>query len=136
MSTVRAQKSQGISDRITGREGLSTDFALILSVSAIVVVDEMMRSTTQRAYSVYWNTFSIAALYWFQMLVIFPEIVFKEELPVLFDKSFDHRKFIHFEFLIFGRKGNIESPLFKRNVFADKIKKPADLLMLVLNKGK
>ena len=132
MSTVRAQKSQGISDRITGREGLSTDFALILSVSAIVVVDEMMRSTTQRAYSVYWNTFSIAALYWFQMLVIFPEIVFKEKLPVLFD----NRKFIHFEFLIFGRKGIIESPLFKRNVFADKIKKPADLLMLVLNKRK
>ena len=55
------------------------------------------------------------------MLVIFPLIVFKEKLPILFDKSFDNRKFIHFELLIFGRMGIIECPLFERDISADKI---------------
>jgi len=36
--------------------------------------------------------------------------------------------------LIFGRMGVIEDPLLKGNISADKIKKPADLFMLVLNK--
>ena len=41
---------------------------------------------------------------------------------------------INLEFLIFGRMGVIEDPLLKGNISADKIKKPADLFMLVLNK--
>ena len=41
---------------------------------------------------------------------------------------------INLEFLIFGRMGIIEDPLLKGNISADKIKKPADLFMLVLNK--
>ena len=133
MSAVRAQKSHGISHRITGREGLSTDFALILSVSAIVVVDKMVRCTAKRAYSVYGNTFSIAALHGFQMLVVFPMIVFKKELPILFDEGFDDRKLIHFKLLIFWRMGIIESPLFERDISTDKVNKPANLFMLVLN---
>ena len=48
--------------------------------------------------------------------MIFPLIVFKEELPVLFDKGFNDRKFIYFEFLIFGRMGIIERPLRIKNV--------------------
>ena len=40
---------------------------------------------------------------------------------------------INLEFLIFGRIGIIEGPLLKGNISADKIKKPADLFMLVLN---
>jgi hypothetical protein len=40
---------------------------------------------------------------------------------VLFDKGFNDRKFINFEFLIFGRMRIIESPLFKRDISADKI---------------
>lgn len=72
MSAVRAQKAHRGSRGITGREGLTTDFTLILSITAIIVVDEMMRRTTQRAYSIFRNTFSVSALYWFQRLVIFP----------------------------------------------------------------
>ena len=121
MSAVRPQKAHRDSCGITGREGLLTDFTLILLITAIIVVNEMMGCTTQRTYSIFWNTFSISVLYWFQRLVIFPLIVFKEKLPILFDKSFDNRKFIHFEFLIFGRMGIIESPLFKRNISADKV---------------
>ena len=57
----------------------------------------------------------------FERLTIFPVIVFKKELPVLFDKWFNNRKFIHFEFLIFRRMGIIECPLFERDISADKI---------------
>ena len=46
------------------------------------------------------------------------------------------REFINLEFLIFRRMGIIKSPLLKRNISADKVKKPADLFMLVLNKLK
>ena len=136
MSAVRAQKSHGSSHRITGGECLSADFALILSVTAVVVIDEMMRCTTQRAYCIYRNTFPVSALYRFQGFVVLPLIVFKKELPVLFDEGFDDGKFIHFKLLIFWRMRIIKSPLFERNISADKVKKPADLLMLVLNKGK
>lgn len=121
MSAVRAQKAHRGSCGITGRKGLPTNFTLILPITAIIVVDEMMRRTTQRTYSIFRNTFSISALYRLQRLVIFPLIVFKEKLPILFDKSFDNRKLIHFEFLIFGGMGIIESPLFKGDISADKI---------------
>ena len=32
-------------DKFTGAEGLAADFALVLSITAIVIVDEMMRGT-------------------------------------------------------------------------------------------
>ena len=74
-----------------------------------LLVDDLQESLVQRQMikvqvkkGIFRNTFSISALYRFQRLVIFPLIVFKEKLPILFDKSFDNRKFIHFEFLIFG----------------------------------
>ena len=93
-----------------------------------LLVDDLQEALVQRQMikvqvkkGIFRNTFSISALYRFQRLVIFPLIVFKEKLPILFDKSFDNRKFIHFEFLIFGRMGIIESPLFKGDISADKI---------------
>ena len=65
--------------------------------------------------------FSVPALKGRQGDMMLPHIVFKEELPVLFDKGFNDRKFIYFEFLIFGRMGIIERPLFERDISADKI---------------
>ena len=40
--------------------------------------------------------------------------------PVLFE-GYDFRKLINFELLVFRRMGIIKSPLFKRNVSADKM---------------
>ena len=57
-------------------------------------------------------------LEWFTIL---PVIVFEKELPVLLDKGFDDREFIHFKFLVLWRMGIIESPLFERDISADKI---------------
>lgn len=81
----------------------------------------MVWSAAQRAYGIIRDGFSVPALNGLQGLMIFPLIVFKEELPVLFDKGFNDRKFIYFEFLIFGRMGIIERPLFERDISADKI---------------
>ena len=55
--------------------------------------------------------------------------------PVLAEVS-DQRKFINLELLVFWGMGIIKSPLLKGNISADKVKKPADLFMLVLNKLK
>ena len=121
MSAVRAQKAQGGSYRITRRKGLSTDFTLILSIAAIIVIDEIVWCTAQWAYGIFWDGFSVPALNWLQGLMIFPLIVFNKELPILFDECFDDRKFIDFEFLIFGRMGIIECSLFERDISADKI---------------
>ena len=55
------------------------------------------------------------------LTTILPLIVFEKELPVLFDKGFDDREFIHFEFWVLRRMGIIKSPLFKRNISANKV---------------
>lgn len=46
------------------------------------------------------------------------------------------RKFINLKFLVLRGMRIIESPLFKGNISADKVKKPADLFLLVLNNVK
>ena len=45
----------------------------------------------------------------------------------------DFWKFVHFELLIFWRMGIIESPLLKRDISANKVNKPAVLLIKILN---
>lgn len=45
----------------------------------------------------------------------------------------DQREFINLEFLIFWRMGIIESPLLKRDISANKVNKPAVLLVKILN---
>ena len=56
-------------------------------------------------------------------------------VPVLLI-GYDFWKFVHFELLIFWRMGIIESPLLKRDISTDKVNKPANLFMLVLNELK
>ena len=55
------------------------------------------------------------------------------EYPVLFDEGLDDRKLISEEFLVLRAVDFIMSPLFQRNISADKENKPADLLILFLN---
>jgi hypothetical protein len=56
-------------------------------------------------------------------------------IPILFIRD-DFGKLIYFEFLIFRRMGIIKSPLLERNVSANKVNKPTNLFMLVLNELK
>ena len=105
----------------TGREGLSADFALVLAIAAVVIIDKEMRGTAQGADDILRDGLSVSPLDRFQRFAVAPEIVFKEELPVLFDKGSDTWEFIYFEFLIFGRVGVVKRPLLERDISADKI---------------
>ena len=54
-------------------------------------------------------------------------------VPVLLI-GYDCGKFINLKLLVLWRMGIIESPLLKRDISTDKVNKPANLFMLVLNK--
>ena len=54
-------------------------------------------------------------------------------VPVLLI-GYDFGKFINLKLLVLWRVGIIESPLLKRDISTDKVNKPANLFMLVLNK--
>jgi hypothetical protein len=57
----------------------------------------------------------------------------EEELPVLFIKRLDDRKFVCFKFLVFGGMGIIMSPLFQGDEFADIEDEPAIYLIKVID---
>jgi len=101
VAAMRAGEPERSGNHFTGAEGLPTDFALILTVTTIVVIDVMVGSPTKRADGIIGNGFTITAFYRFDRPAIFPLIVFKKELPVLFDKSFNDREPVYLEFLIF-----------------------------------
>ena len=54
-------------------------------------------------------------------LGLLPFVVFEKELPILFDERFYDWKLVDFELLVLWRMGIIESPVFKRNISANKI---------------
>ena len=121
VSAVRADKADGGRDLFAGNESLAADFALVLPVAAVIIVDVMMRGATERTDDIFRDRSAITSLDGFDGSAILPEIVFEKELPVLFDESFDDREFVDLEFLILRRVGIVKIPLFERNVSADKI---------------
>ena len=130
---MRAGKSDGSCNNFTGAEGLTTDFALVLSVATIIVIDVMVRSTTQRADGILGNGFAVTTLNRLNWFAVFPVIVFQKELLVLFDKRFYNRELVNLKLLVLWRVRIIESPLFQRYISANKVNKPAVLLVKVLN---
>ena len=119
--TMRADKTKRCSYFFSRGESLATDLALVLTIATIVVVDELMRSTAKRTHGIFRNGFAVTTLNWLHGFTILPMIVFEKEFPILFDESFDNRKLIDFEFLVLRRMGIFKSPLFKRNISADKV---------------
>ena len=101
IATMRTCKSERCCNNITGTEGLTADFALVLTIAAIVVIDVMVRCTTQGTDGIFGNGLSIATLNRFNGFTILPLIVFEKKQVVLFDKVLDDRKFINLKFLIF-----------------------------------
>ena len=118
---MRADKAYRSCKDFTGTEGLPTDFALVLSIAAVVVVDEMVWSTTERTDGILWNGFRVATLNRFKGFAILPLIVFQKELPVLFDKGFYNRELVNLKLLVLWRVGIIECPLLEGNISANKI---------------
>ena len=121
VSAVRADKADGGRDLFAGNESLAADFALVLPVAAVIIVDVMVRSAAERTDGIFRDRSAITPLDGFHRSAILPEIVFEEELPVLFDEGFDNRELVDLEFLILRGVGIVKSPLLERDVSADEV---------------
>ena len=130
---VRTDKTDGGRDLFTGNESLAADFALVLSVAAVIIVDVMVRCATERTDDIFRDRSAITPLDGFDGSAILPEIVFEKELPVLFDEGFDDRELVDPEFLILRGVGIVKSPLLERNISAYEADQPAVLLIKLLN---
>lgn len=78
ITTVRAGKPERCGNNIAGREGLTADFALVLPVTAIVVVDVMVGRTAEWTDDIFGNGFTITTLNGFKGLAVLPLIVSKK----------------------------------------------------------
>ena len=119
------------------REVRITDFAFDLTGFPVVAVKIRLRGSAAGADAVRWDITGFTADNRLDGLAITIGKVRDEELPIPFivvDEDFG--KFINFEFLILGGMGIIKSPLFERDISADKVDEPAILLVKILNYGK
>ena len=109
-------------------------FAQDLSFWTIILVEIRLWSIATWTATVVINITFRTAADRFDFLAILPFEVRNVVFVIPFFVIDYFWELINLEFLIFGRMGIIEDPLLKGNISADKIKKPADLFMLVLNK--
>ena len=77
VSAVRADKADGRRGLFAGNESLATDFALVLSIATVIIVDIMVRGTTERTDDIFRNRPAITSLDGFNGFAILPEIVFE-----------------------------------------------------------
>lgn len=75
VATVRTEETQWGCGVFPGRECLTTDFALILTVIPIVVIYVVMRRTTDRTAYIFENCAVVTSLYRFQKFMIFPFVI-------------------------------------------------------------
>lgn len=136
MSAVRAHETYRGGNNLPSNESLATDFALVLAVAAVIIIEVVVRGTAKRTDSILGDGFPIAPLNRFDGLTILPEIVLQKELPVLFDEWLDDREAICGKLLIFRGVGIIEGPLLERDISADKVQEPANSFVLFLNYSK
>jgi hypothetical protein len=114
------------------------DFAQNLTFPLAVIPCKIInRSITRRAGTVFRNIAFYTAKDRLDGFVVTLLVVRNKifPIPILFIRD-DFRKLIYFEFLIPWRVGVIKSPLFKRDISANKVNKPTNLFMLVLNELK
>jgi hypothetical protein len=133
MAAVRALEFEWLGSPFTGDEGLRADFALILSIATVIVIEIVMESATDRTDSVNRNGLTIATIDRLKWFSVFNRVVLQQLPPVLFLKLTDDWQDISLEFLILGRMDLIMSPLAKRDVFGDEKHQPTNLLILVLD---
>ncbi len=112
------------------REVGITDFAFALALPAIVAVKIGLWSIAGRTGAVFRDIALLAPGYGFDLLVVTGFKVGDKELPVPFTVvDLDIRELIGFKLLIFRGVGVVKSPLFERDIFADKMNEPAILLV-------
>src|SRR5690554_805541 len=119
--TVRALKFKRFSEVFTSYKGGVTNLTEILPISAIIIVNIVVRSITNRANYSLRNSFTISPLNRFYILFVTPFIVLKQKVPIMFLKFHNSRQLVSFKLLVFRRMRIIKSPLFKWYIFANKI---------------
>jgi hypothetical protein len=120
------------------RKKCLADFAQNLALSFAIVPRQIIhRSITCRAGTVFRDIAFYTAKYRPDGFVVTFFVVRNKifPIPILFVRD-DFGKLIYFEFLIFWRMGIIKSPLPERDISANKVNKPTNLFMLVLNELK
>jgi len=133
MAAVRALQSHRLSGISTGDKGFAADFALVFATAAGIVVEVSMGSPADRADSVFRDSLAVPAFYRLERLFVLPLVVFDEEFPVLLYERDDDRRLIHRVFLVLRRMGVVISPLLEWDVLADKVQKPSDNGIELLN---
>lgn len=122
---------------LAGGKPFSADFALVLTMAAVVPVEVIGRSSAARAPKVLGD---VTVLPSFDRgkdtSVMGALILFPEMLPVFMTGRNDLREDVRFELFVLRRVGIIVRPLLQRDISADKGKKPAVLLVKRLNNGK
>lgn len=116
------------------REPGGTDLTQELSFRAVVFIKEGLWSVTAWACA-FIRDVTIRAPADRADLLVVAFLVVRDEFfvrPVLTEVG-DQGEFIDLEFLVFRGMGIIKSPLFKRDISADKIDQPAVLLVERLN---
>lgn len=121
-AAMRATEFRQQKTALIRREPGITDFAQELPFGAIVLVKEWLGGITARTGAVIRDVAIGAAAYGADHLAVTFFVVRDEILvsPVLPEVS-DQRKLINFEFLVLGRMRIIKSPLFERDVSANKV---------------
>ena len=102
---------------------------------AIIPHEIVYRGVTGRAGTMLWNITIAMPKNRLNGFVITLFVIGNKIFPVpLLLIGYNFWKFINSELLVLWRMGIIKSPLLERNISTDKVNKPADLFMLVLNK--
>jgi len=117
---------------------LTADLAFELTATTGVIIEVLMRSTAEGTYGIFRDSAGLAILSFdrFNCFAVAKPVILVPEQPVLFDERLNDRQLIREEFLVFGAVDLIMSPLFERNVSADKENKPANSVVLFLNDSK
>ena len=128
----------GITVILSGRKMRLADLTQNLAFLLAIIPHEIVhRGITCRAGTVFWNITLHSAKYRAYGFVVALLIISDEIFPVpVLLVGYDFRKLINLELLVLWRMGIIKSPLLEWDVSTDKVNKPVDLFMLVLNKLK
>jgi hypothetical protein len=76
MAAVRALEFEWLGSPFTGDEGLRADFALILSIATVIVIEIVMGSAADRTDSVNRNRLTIATIDGLKWFSVFNRVVF------------------------------------------------------------
>ncbi len=121
VTAVRAKQVKLRNILIVIMKSAVTDFALILTVTAVIIIDILMGSTTKRADNGMRNISAIAAMNRFNGYTIPFMIIFDKKGIVLFNRIKNYRQFINLKLLILWRTRIVKDKLLKWNKSANKV---------------